>query len=80
MTTQGAFQLVKISGISGSAVNATRFVSSSHWKIPRKNGKSKKVVLFSRLEFLNEMLCSIYISRSLYQFQVHSRALRRTGV
>ena len=32
----GAFHLVKISGISGSVVNGTRFVGSSHWKIPRK--------------------------------------------
>ena len=32
-------RLVKISGISGSAVNGTRFVDSSHWKIPRKSGK-----------------------------------------
>ena len=78
--TQGAFHLVKISGISGSAVNGTRFVGSSHWKIPRKSGKSKKVVPFSRLEFLNGMSCSIYVSRSLYQFQVHGRLPRRTGV
>ena len=76
----GAFHLVKISGISGSAVNGTRFVSSSHWKIPRKSGKSKKVGPFSRLEFPNGMSCSIYVSRSLYQFQVHGRAPRRTGV
>ena len=78
--TGGAFHLVKISGISGSAVNGTRFVSSSHWKIPRKSGKSKKVGLFSRLEFPNGVSCSIYVSRSLYQFQVHCRAPRRTGV
>ena len=70
----GTFHLVKMSGISGSAVNGTRFVGSSHWKIPRKSGKSKKVVQFSRLEFPNGMSCSIYVSRSLYQFQVHSRA------
>ena len=70
----GAFHLVKISGISGSAVNGTRFVGSSHWKIPRKSGKSKKVGPFSRLEFPNGMSCSIYVSRSLYQFQVHGRA------
>ena len=76
----GAFHLVKISGISGSAVNGTRFVGSSHWKIPRKSGKSKKVVPFSRLEFPNGMSCSIYVSRSLYQFQVHGRAPPRTGV
>ena len=75
---QGAFHLVKISGISGSAVNGTRFVGSSHWKIPRKSGKSKKVVPFSRLEFPNGMSCSIYVSRSLYQFQVYGRAPRRT--
>ena len=78
--TLGAFHLVKISGISGSAVNGTRFVGSSHWKIPRKSGKSKKVVPFSRLEFPNGMSCSIYVSRSLYQFQVHGRAPPRTGV
>ena len=58
--TRGAFHLVKISGISGSAVNGTRFVGSSHWKIPRKSGKSKKVVPFSRLEFPNGISCSTY--------------------
>ena len=73
-TTKGAFHLVKISGISGSAVNGTRFIGSSHWKIPRKSGKSKKVVPFSRLEFPNGMSCSIDVSCSLYQFQVHGRA------
>ena len=78
--SKGAFHLVKISGISGSAVNGTRFVGSSHWKIPRKSGKSKKVGPFSRLEFSNGMPCSIYVSRSLYQFQVHGREPRRTGV
>ena len=77
---RGRFPLVKISGISGSAVNGTRFVRSSHLKIPRKSGKSKKVGPFSRLEFANGMSCSIYVSRSLYQFQVHGRAPRRTGV
>ena len=77
---EDAFHLVKISGISGSAVNGTRFVGSSHWKIPRKSGKSKKVGPFSRLEFPNGMSCSIYVSRSLYQFQVHGRAPPRTGV
>ena len=71
---EGAFHLVKISGISGSVVNGTRFVGSSHWKI------SKKVVPFSRLEFPNGMSCSIYVSRSLYQFQVHGRAPPRTGL
>ena len=78
--TRGALHLVKMSGISGSAVNGTRFVGSSHWKIPRKSGKSKKVGPFSRLEFPNGMSCSIYLSRSLYQFQVHGWAPRRTGV
>ena len=78
--TKGAFHLLKISVISGSAVNGTRFVGSSHLKIPRKSGKSKKVVPFSRLEFPNGISCSIYVSRSLYQFQVHSRAPPRTGV
>ena len=54
----GAFHLVKISGISVSEVNGTRFVGSFHWKIPRKSGKSKKVGSFSRLEFPNGMSCS----------------------
>ena len=80
MYSSGAFHLLKISGISGSAVNGTRFVGSSHWKTPRKSGKSKKVVPFSRLEFPNGISCSIYVSRSLYQFQVHGRAPSRTGV
>ena len=70
----GAFHLGKISGISGSAVNGTHFVGSSHWKIPGKSGKSKKVVPFSRLEFPNGMSCSIDVSCSSYQFQVHGRA------
>ena len=56
----GAFHLVKISGISDPAVNGTRCVGSSHWKILRKSGKSKKVGLFSRLEFPNGISCSIY--------------------
>ena len=50
----GAFHLVKISGISGSAANGTRFVGSSHWKIPRKSGKSKKVVRFPGWNFRTE--------------------------
>ena len=78
--TMGAFHLVKISGISGSAVNGTRFVGSSHWKIPRKSGKSEKVGPFSRLEFPNGISRSIYVSSSLYQFQVHGRVQRRTEV
>ena len=74
MEMWGAFHLVKISGISGSAVNRTRFVGSSHWKNPRKSGKSEKVVPFSRLEFPNGMSCYIDVSCSLYQFQVHGLA------
>ena len=60
METPGAFHLVKISGISRSAVNGTRLVGSSHSKIPRKSGKSLKVSPFSRLEFPNGISCSIY--------------------
>ena len=56
----GTFHLVNISGISGWAVTGTCFVSSSHWKIPRKSGKSKKVGPFSRLQFANRILSSIY--------------------
>ena len=54
LITRGAFHLDKISGISGSAVNGTRFVRRFvHWKIPRKSGKFKKMGLFSRLGFPN---------------------------
>ena len=57
----GTFHLVNLSGISGWAVNGTRFVGSSHWKIiPSKSGKSKKVGPSSRLEFPNRISCSIY--------------------
>ena len=50
----GAFHLDKISRISGSAENGTRFVRRFvHWKIPRKRGKFKKMGLFSRLGFPN---------------------------
>ena len=80
LTNNLTFHLVKISGISGSVVNGTRFVGSSHWKIPRKVENLKKVGPFSRLEFPKGMSCSIYLSRSLYQFQVHGRAWRRTSV
>ena len=77
----GAYHLVKNSGISGSAVNGTRLVGSSHWKTPRKSRKSKKVGPFSRLEFPNGISRSILlVSRSLYQFQLHGRAPRRAGV
>ena len=71
--TRGAFHLVKISGISGSAVNRTRFVGSSHGKIPGKSGKSKKVGPFSRLEFPNG------ISRSIYSFLVVCTSFRFTA-
>ena len=50
----GAFHLVKISGISGSAVNGTRFVGSFHWKIPRKSGKSKRWARFPGWNFRTE--------------------------
>ena len=47
----GRFPFSQNFRISGSAVNRTRFVGSSHRKIPRKSGKSKKMDPFSRLEF-----------------------------
>ena len=56
----GTFHVVNISGISSWAVTGTCFVGSSHWKIPRKSGKSKKVGPFSQLQFANRILCSIY--------------------
>ena len=56
----GTSHLVNISGISSWAVTGTCFVGSSHWKIPRKSGKSKKVGPLSQLQFANRILCSIY--------------------
>ena len=73
----GAFHLVKISGISGSAVNGTCFVGSSYWKILGKSSKSKKVGPFSRLERFERISCSIYtflvlyISSNCYQLRSH---------
>ena len=56
-------------------------VSSVHptGKFPGKVENLKRWSRFPRLEFPNGMSCSIYVSRSLYQFQVHRRAPRRTG-
>jgi len=45
----GCLPLPQIPGNSGWDVNCKRFFDSSHWKIPRTNGYSEKVVLFSRL-------------------------------
>ena len=58
VNTPGAYHFIV--KISGSAVNGTRFVGSSQWKIPRKSGKSKKVGPFSPLEFPNGISCFIY--------------------
>ena len=50
----GAFHLVKISGISGYVVNGTRFVGSSHWKIPRKVENLKRWARFPGWNFRTE--------------------------
>ena len=71
----GRFPFSQNIRISGSVVNGTLFVGSSYRKIPRKSGKSKKVTERER-----NFLFHLYVSRSLYQFQVHGWALRRTGV
>ena len=75
LANPGAFHLVKISGNFGSAVKGKRFVCSSHWKIPRKSGKSKKVGPFSRLERSEWNFMFSHVFRSLYQFQVHSKKI-----
>ena len=68
---KGAFHSIKISGNFGSSVNGKRFVGSSHRKIPRKSGNSKKVDLFSRLErFERNFVFHLQVSRTLYQFQL----------
>ena len=66
-----ASHLVKISGNFSLAVNGKRFVSSSHWKIPGKSGKSKKVDPFSRLECpKRNFMFHVHVSLGLYQFQL----------
>ena len=76
METEGARHLVKISANFGSAVNEKRFIGSSHWKIPRKSGKSEKVGPFSRLE-RSERNCAFHphLSRSSYQFEAHGKKI-----
>ena len=46
----------------------------------KKKENLKRWACLSRLEFPNGVSYSIYVSRSLHQFQVHRRAPRRTGV
>ena len=105
----GALHLVKISGISGSAVNGTCF-RSSHWKIlslprrrsPREEIRSplktpagearkfpdkvenlKRWARFPGWNFRTKCrvpFMFLSVSCSLYQFQVHGRAPRLTGV
>ena len=62
----GAFHLVKIFGNFGSIENGKRFVGSSHWKIPGKSGKSKKVGPFPCWNFPKGISCSIYTFLVLY--------------
>ena len=84
METKGAFHLVKISGISASAVNGTRFVGSSHWNIPRKSGNLKRWSRFpgwnfraeSRVPFTFLVVCTS--SRSTVGHR-HYRGLRPNG-
>ena len=42
--TQVVYHLPQIPGNSGWDVNGKQFFGSSHWKIPRTNGNSEKVV------------------------------------
>ena len=51
---KGRFPFSQKSGISGSAVNGTRFVGSSHWKIPRKSGNLKRWSRFPGWNFRTE--------------------------
>ena len=49
-------------------------------KFPEKVENLKRWSRFPGWNFRKGMSCSIYVSRSLYQFQVHGRAPPRTGV
>ena len=57
-------------------------VSSVHptGKFPEKVENLKRWSRFPGWNFRTGMSCSIYVPRSLYQFQVHRRAPRRNGV
>ena len=49
LETMVVYHLPRIPGNSGWDVNSKVFWGSSHWKIPGTNGKSEKVVPFSRV-------------------------------
>ena len=82
---RGAFHLVQIFGNFGSVENGKRFVGSSHWKIPWKSGKSKKVGPLSRLEFsernfvFNYTFLVLYTSLHCYLFGGHLGVTSITG-
>ena len=81
----GAVHLVKISGISGSAVNGTRFVGSSNWKIPRKVENLKRLSRFPGWNFRTEcrvpftFLVVCTSSRSTVGHRATYRGLRPNG-
>ena len=58
------------------AVNGTRFIGSSHWKIPRKKWKIWKGGLLFPVG-ISERNFAFHsdVSRSLYQFQVHGKKI-----
>ena len=59
-----------------SAVNGTRFIGSSHWKIPRKKWKIwKGGLLFPVGISERNFVFHSHVSRSLYQFQVHGKKM-----
>ena len=58
------------------AVNGTRFIGSSHWKIPRKKWKIwKGGLLFPVGISERNFVFHSHVSRSLYQFQVHGKKI-----
>ena len=69
-----AYHLPQIPGNSGWDVNGKWFFGSSHWKIPRTNRNSEKVVPFSwlgRSEW--KLVYHLQVSWVLYQFHVVTR-------
>ena len=58
------------------AVNGTRFIGSSHWKIPRKKWKIWKGGLLFQVGISERnFVFHSHVSRSLYQFQVHGKKI-----
>ena len=84
LITGVVYHLPQVPGNSGWDVNGKRCFGSSHWKIPGKNGNSKKVVPFSRLGRSEwKFVYHLQVSWVWYWFhfvtKIQSSAARQSG-